>query len=49
MPKVKDNPPKEPACSFCEKRHDEVQKLIDGGPDLSICDECVLLCLDIVD
>ncbi|MDP7638904.1 MAG: ATP-dependent Clp protease ATP-binding subunit ClpX [Candidatus Hydrogenedentes bacterium] len=35
------------ACSFCGKRHDEVNKLI-AGPDVNICDECVNLCSDIV-
>ncbi len=34
-------------CSFCGKRHDEVNKLI-AGPDVNICDECVNLCGDIV-
>jgi ATP-dependent Clp protease ATP-binding subunit ClpX len=34
-------------CSFCGKRHDEVNKLI-AGPDVNICDECVALCADIV-
>ena len=34
-------------CSFCGKRHDEVNKLI-AGPDVNICDECVALCNDIV-
>jgi ATP-dependent Clp protease ATP-binding subunit ClpX len=36
-----------PTCSFCGKRHDEVNKLI-AGPDVNICDECVSLCGDIV-
>jgi ATP-dependent Clp protease ATP-binding subunit ClpX len=36
-----------PCCSFCGKRHDEVQKLI-AGPDVNICDECVRLCMEIV-
>ena len=34
-------------CSFCGKRHDEVNKLI-AGPDVNICDECVKLCGEIV-
>ena len=34
-------------CSFCGKRHDEVNKLI-AGPDVNICDECVNLCSEIV-
>jgi len=36
-----------PTCSFCGKRHDEVEKLI-AGPDVNICDECVGLCSEIV-
>jgi len=36
-----------PTCSFCGKRHDEVNKLI-AGPDVNICDECVHLCGEIV-
>jgi len=36
-----------PTCSFCGKRQDEVNKLI-AGPDVTICDECVALCSDIV-
>jgi ATP-dependent Clp protease ATP-binding subunit ClpX len=36
-----------PTCSFCGKRHDEVNKLI-AGPDVNICDECVNLCGEIV-
>jgi len=36
-----------PQCSFCGKRHDEVNKLI-AGPDVNICDECVNLCAEIV-
>jgi ATP-dependent Clp protease ATP-binding subunit ClpX len=36
-----------PTCSFCGKRHDEVNKLI-AGPDVNICDECVSLCGEIV-
>ena len=37
-----------PTCSFCGKRHDEVNKLI-AGPDVNICDECVHLCSEIVE
>ncbi len=37
----------ETKCSFCGKRHDQVNKLI-AGPDVNICDECVHLCGDIV-
>lgn len=34
-----------PACSFCEKTHDRVDKLI-AGPDVNICNECVRSFLD---
>jgi len=35
-------------CSFCAKNQDEVKKLI-AGPEVFICDECVRLCLEIVE
>jgi hypothetical protein len=35
-------------CSFCGKSQHEVHKLI-AGPAVYICDECVDLCVDIVD
>jgi predicted amidophosphoribosyltransferase len=34
-------------CSFCGKRQDEVRTLI-AGPTVYICDECTLLCLQIL-
>jgi len=34
-------------CSFCGKNQFEVKKLI-AGPTVFICDECVRLCMDIV-
>ncbi len=34
-------------CSFCNKGHHEVKKLI-AGPNVYICDECVELCNDII-
>ena len=34
-------------CSFCGKSQHEVRKLI-AGPTVFICDECVVLCLDII-
>ena len=36
------------SCSFCEKAQKEVKKLI-AGPNVFICDECVKLCLEIID
>ena len=35
-------------CSFCGKNQHEVKKLIQGQPNVYICDECVDACLDIV-
>ena len=40
-------PENEKCCSFCSKTVDEVRKLI-TGPQVSICDECVDLCNDII-
>lgn len=34
-------------CSFCGKSQNEVLKLI-AGPTVFICDECVIMCMDIV-
>ena len=35
-------------CSFCNKCQREVKKLI-AGPKVFICDECVDICLDIIE
>ena len=35
------------SCSFCGKNQTEVRKLV-AGPDVCICDECVILCTDII-
>lgn len=37
-----------PSCSFCGKSKEEVEKLIVGGDNIAICNECVDLCLDIL-
>ena len=34
-------------CSFCNKSQDDVRKLI-AGPTVYICDECVAVCIDIL-
>ena len=34
-------------CSFCGKTQDEVRRIV-AGPGVYICDECVLLCQEIV-
>jgi ATP-dependent Clp protease ATP-binding subunit ClpX len=46
MPKNNDS--KLVTCSFCGKTQDQVQRLI-AGPGVHICDECVELCVDIID
>src|SRR3989442_5368064 len=48
MNKVSNGETKKPLyCSFCGKSQHEVRKLI-AGPTVSICDECVELCMDII-
>ena len=37
------------SCSFCSKPQEEVRKLIAGPGAVSICDECVELCSDIIE
>ena len=36
-------------CSFCGKTQEQVRKLIAGGKDVYICDECVELCAELID
>jgi len=36
------------ACSFCGKAYDSVKRLIQGGHNSFICDECVELCYSII-
>ncbi len=36
------------SCSFCTKEQNDVFKLV-AGPSVYICDECILLCNDIID
>ena len=35
-------------CSFCDKGEDQVKRLIAGPGNVSICDECVSLCTEIM-
>ena len=39
---------KRPRCSFCNKTQDQVRKLI-AGPNAFICDECVDICMEIIE
>ncbi len=35
-------------CSFCNKRQDEVKRMIAGPDNVFICDECIRVCDDII-
>lgn len=48
MARDNDSREKTVRCSFCGKSQDEVEKLI-AGPGVCICDECVELCMEIVE
>lgn len=37
-----------PCCSFCSKSKEDVEKLIVGGDEIAICNDCVDLCVDIL-
>ena len=37
-----------PRCSFCGKSETEVKRLIRGGENIHICDECVHICSDML-
>ncbi|MBB5022553.1 ATP-dependent protease ATP-binding subunit ClpX [Desulfurispira natronophila] len=39
----------EPRCSFCGKKYDEVDRLIEGLEGIYICNECVHLCSDAIE
>ena len=36
-----------PRCTFCGKTEHQARKLV-AGPNASICDECIALCVDII-
>ena len=36
-------------CSFCNKTQDQVRKLIAGPNGAYICDECIDICMDIIE
>ena len=36
-------------CSFCHRSHEEVDRLISGPDQVYICDECVSLCVEILE
>lgn len=39
---------KKESCNFCAKQQEDVKKLI-AGPDVYICDECIELCMEILE
>lgn len=39
---------KDIACSFCGKTQNQVKRII-AGPNVFICDECIQLCMDIIE
>ena len=41
-------PPNEPRCSFCGKHQEQVSRII-AGPGAYICNECVQLCMSILE
>jgi ATP-dependent Clp protease ATP-binding subunit ClpX len=41
------NPKQTLYCSFCGKSEPQVRKLM-WGPTVAICDECVLVCVDVL-
>jgi ATP-dependent Clp protease ATP-binding subunit ClpX len=47
MAKDQSDPRKTPRCSFCGKPQSEVKQLI-AGPSAYICDECVVLCGEVI-
>ena len=48
MANNKDSFKKQVRCSFCGKTQDQVRKLVSGPNNTYICNECVLLCNEIV-
>ena len=47
MAKQEDRMNKLVKCSFCGKTQDQVRRIV-AGPGVYICDECILLCQEIV-
>jgi len=48
MAKKDDKKKGELSCSFCGKKQNEVKKLVSGA-EVYICDECVKLCMDVIE
>lgn len=39
---------REHTCSFCNKPEDEVNRLITGADGVTICDECITVCMNLI-
>ncbi|MBV7433511.1 ATP-dependent Clp protease ATP-binding subunit ClpX [Cardiobacteriaceae bacterium TAE3-ERU3] len=39
---------REHTCSFCNKSEDEVNRLITGADGVTICDECITVCMNLI-
>jgi len=48
MSKKNFNKKEEPSCSFCGRSEEEIEKLI-SGPSVYICDNCIRLCMSIIE
>jgi len=48
MPRKESPPPSSRRCSFCGRSENEIQRLIAGPEGVSICNECVDLCREIL-
>ena len=35
-------------CSFCGKHHEQVKRMVTARSNVNICNECVLICVDIM-
>jgi len=46
---LKKQEPRELTCSFCGKKKSEVSKLIQADSGVTICNECLKTCIDIID
>lgn len=46
--RIRRNHPAASMCSFCGKGANEVRHLIAGAGDVSICDECLALCQQLI-
>ena len=49
MSRDNDSKGKTMRCSFCGKTQDEVGKLVAGPGGVCICDNCIELCLEIIE